>query len=80
MRKLEEIERELERSGKAEALRALAGTAEAQSLGTLIDRTAVEKAVKGGDTEALQRLLGGLLATPEGQRMAEKLRRMMETK
>lgn len=80
MRNLEDIGRELEQSGKASQLKALADSAEAKRLGALVDRPAVEKAVKGGDAEALRALLGGVLATPEGQRMADKLRRMMESK
>lgn len=80
MRNLEEISKALEESGKADALKALSDSADARRLGAMVDRPAVEKAVKGGDTEALRKLLGGVLASPEGQRMAEKLRQMMQEK
>ncbi len=78
MRDLEALSRELERSGRAGAFRELARSDEAKRLGAMVDRPAVEEAVRGGDTEALRKLLGGVLATPEGQRMAQRLRQMME--
>ena len=80
MRELEEISRELERRGQAEAFRALARSAEARQLGELVDRPAVEEAVRDGDAEALRRLLGAVLATPEGQRVAQRLRQMLDGK
>ena len=80
MRNLEEISNALKESGKADQLKALSESADAKRLGTMVDRSAVEKAVKSGDNEALRKLLGGVLASPEGQRMAEKLQRMMREK
>ena len=44
----------------------------------LIDANAVEQAAKSGDGEALRSLLGSLLSTQEGKRLAESVRRMME--
>jgi len=80
MQDLEAISRELERSGRTEAFRELARSDEARRLGAMVDRPAVEEAVRGGDTEALKKLLGGVLATPEGQRVAQQLRQMLEKK
>ena len=69
---------ELRRQGKAEGIRALADSADGQKLGKMIDAAAVEQAVKGGDSAALQQILRGVLGTAEGQRLAESIRRMMQ--
>ena len=44
----------------------------------MIDRGALERAAKTGDAEALRRLLGGVLRTEEGKRLAESIRRVMQ--
>lgn len=80
MQNLEDIGRELERQGKADAIKKLAASADGQKLGKMVDQRAVEKAVKGGDTEALRQMLGKILATSEGQRLAANLKQMMESK
>ncbi len=78
MRDLREKARELERGEKGEALRALAASAEARRVGALLDAQAVEKAVGTGDAEAMRKLLGTLLQTEEGRRLAENVRKMMQ--
>ena len=45
---------------------------------THFNQAAVEKAVKGGDSAALQQILRGVLGTAEGQRLAESIRKMMD--
>ena len=76
MQTLEELGRELERGGRAEELRKLAASDEGKRLGAMLDRQAAERALKSGDAAALRRMLEGLLATEEGRRLAEKLRRL----
>lgn len=78
MQNLEHVARELQKSGKAEGFRALAESADGQKLGQMLDARAVEKAVKGGDSAALQEILKGVLRTAEGQRLAEGIRKMMQ--
>ncbi len=78
MQDLEKMAQELRRQGKAEGIRALADSADGQKLGKMIDAAAVEQAVKGGDSAALQQILRGVLDTAEGQRLAESIRRMMQ--
>ena len=78
MQDLETMARELKKSGKAQGIRALADSADGQKLGQMIDAQAVEKAVKGGDSAALQQILRGVLSTAEGQRLAENIRKMMK--
>ncbi|MBR5093599.1 MAG: hypothetical protein IK095_00755, partial [Oscillospiraceae bacterium] len=73
MQDLEKAMRELERSGKVDALRALAGSPDGQRLSRSIDQAALEKAVKTGDSAALQQILRGVLSTGEGRRLAEEL-------
>ena len=75
---LDQMTQELRRQGKAEGIRALADSADGQKLAGMIDAAAVEKAVKGGDSAALQQILRGVLSTAEGQRLAANIRSMMQ--
>ena len=78
MQNFEEIGRQLKQSGKERELRRLAETADGQKLCSMIDRQALEKAAKSGDAEALKNMLGKLLSTEEGQRLALTVKKMME--
>ena len=61
-------------SGKnGDALRALAGSPEAQRLGKQMDSAAAEKIIRSGDGAQMRALLQQLLATPEGRSLAKKL-------
>lgn len=74
----ERIGRELERQGKAEKLKSLADSEEGKAISQMIDADAVRKAAKSGDTAALKTILSQVLATSEGQRLAENLKKAME--
>ena len=78
MQNFEQLGRELERRGKTEQIKQLAESEDGVKLAKLIDANAVEQAAKSGDGEALHSLLGSLLSTQEGKRLAESVRRMME--
>ena len=78
MQELEKLEQELLRAGKAREIRALADSADGQKLGQMIDGGAVERAVKTGDSAALQQILRTVLGTDEGRRLAENLRTMVK--
>ena len=78
MQNFEQLGRELERRGKTEQIKQLAESEDGVKLAKLIDANAVEQAAKCGDGEALRSLLGSLLSTQEGKRLAESVRRMME--
>ena len=78
MQDLESMARALQREGKTARIRALADSDDGRRLGQMIDAGAVEKALKGGDSAALQQILRGVLGTAEGQRLAESLRKVME--
>ena len=77
MQDLEKLARELQRQGKAEGLRTLAESEDGKKLGRMIDAKALEKALQGGDSAALRKLLHGALRSAEGQRLAENLRSML---
>lgn len=79
MKDLRQIARELEQSGRGGAIRALADSPEGKSLGGLLDAQAAERAVQSGDAAALREMLGRVLATDEGRRLAENVRRLMES-
>ena len=78
MQNLETIGRELQRSGKAEDIRKLAASEDGQKLSRMLDGKAVEQAARSGDNEALRSLLGQVLRTREGQRLAENIQKLMQ--
>lgn len=78
MQDLEKLAQELRRRGKTEGIRALATSEDGQKLGSMIDGEEAERALRSGDSAALQQLLRGVLGTDEGRRLAEKLRSLME--
>lgn len=80
MQSFQELERELERQGKTERIRALAESDDGQRLGRMVDARAVEEAARTGDADALRRMLTQVLNTDEGKRLAENVRRMMQEK
>ena len=73
----EKLARELERSGKGEALRQLGSSAEGKKLERMIDGAALQKALQRGDAASLKKMLGALLSTPEGKTLAEDVNRIM---
>lgn len=77
MQNFEELGRELQRRGKTESIKALADSPDGEKLAGMLDRSALERAAKAGDAEALRRLLGSVLRTEEGKRLAENIRRVM---
>ena len=77
MQNFESIGRELERRGKTEEIKKIAESADGQRLSRMIDPKAVENAAKSGDSEALKSILGSVLSTAEGQRLAESVKRLM---
>ena len=79
MQNFEQLGRELERRGKTKELRALAESEDGAKLSAMLDADALSKAAKSGDSAALRRILGGVLRTEEGKRLAENIRRMMES-
>lgn len=78
MSDLEELGRELERRGKAGALRELAASADGQRLARRLDTEAVEAAARSGDAAALAALLRGVLGTAEGRRLAKSVEELMK--
>ena len=78
MQNLENMSRELQRSGKAAQLRTLAESADGQRLSQMLDGKAVEQAARSGDSEALQSILGQVLSTREGRRLAESIQKLMQ--
>ena len=78
MRDLEQIGRELQQQGKAEAVKAIAESPEGRRLGQLLDGKAIETAAKTGDTAALQTMLRQVLATGEGRALAAKLQEILK--
>ena len=77
MQNFEQLGRELQRRGKTESIKALADSPDGEKLAGMLDQSALERAAKAGDAEALRRLLGSVLRTEEGKRLAENIRRVM---
>ncbi len=77
MNDLERLAKELGRGEKGEALRKLGSSADGRALESAVDGAALKKAFAEGDAAALRRMLGALLATPEGKRLAEDVGKIM---
>ena len=78
MQNFEALSRELERRGKTEEIKKIAQSSDGQCISSMLDPQTMEKAARGGDTESLKNMLGKILETPEGRRLAESVRKMME--
>ncbi len=78
MQELEKMAQELRRRGKTEGIRALADSADGRKLGSMIDGEAAQRALRSGDSAALQQLLRGVLGTDEGRRLVTELQSLME--
>ena len=78
MQNFEQLGKELERRGKAEDIKRLAQSEDSVKLAGMIDALEIEQAARSGDGDALRRMLSTVLATPEGQKLAEKVRKRME--
>ena len=77
MQNLEELGRELERRGKTRALQELAASEDGARLAAMLDAEGLGRAAKSGDSEALRRMLGAVMQTEEGRRLAAGIRKMM---
>ena len=78
MQNFEQLGRELERRGKTDALRALAESEDGARLAAMLDGNRLQEAAKAGDSAALRAMLGSVLGTEEGKRLAEGIRKMMK--
>lgn len=77
MNDLERLTKELGRGEKGEALRKLGSSADGRALESAVDGAALEKAFASGDAATLRKMLGALLATPEGRRLADDVGKIM---
>lgn len=73
----EKLARELAGGEKGEALRRLGSSPEGKKLEGMIDGEALRKALQSGNTATLQKMLGELLSTPEGRRLAGDVNKIM---
>ena len=78
MKNLEDMERRLVQSGKADKVRAIADSKYGQNLLRKLDANQVERAVQSGDSDALSRILMDVLRTSEGRRIAQQLEQTMK--
>ena len=77
MQNFEQVGRELQKRGKSDELKALAESPDGKKLGQMVDSSAIGQAARAGDSEALKKMLGQVLSTDEGRRLAESIRKMM---
>lgn len=78
MRKFEELSRELEKRGKADAVRQLAESEDGVQLSRMLSAGEAERAAKSGDTQAISELISRVLSTDAGKRLAENVKKMMQ--
>ena len=76
MENIEAFGTELLNSKKGDSIRALADSAEGKALSEKLDPAEVERAARSGDAEAIKKLIGSVLSTPEGRSLAEKLSKL----
>ena len=79
MQNFEQLGRELERRGKTRELEALAQSEDSHRLAAMLDTAGLKEAAKVGDQDKLRAMLGTVLSTEEGRRLAEGIRKMMST-
>jgi hypothetical protein len=77
MKNIEDMERQLRESGKADRVRAIADSRDGQRLMEKLDTDRVERAVRSGDSDALRSILMDVLRTGEGRRIAKQLEETM---
>ena len=78
MQSFEDIKRELSKSGKGAELNALAQSKDGARLAAMLDGEKLQKAAQSGDGEALRAMLGTVLSTEEGRRLAADIKKLME--
>ena len=78
MQSFEDIKRGLARSGKGAELEALARSKDGAKLAAVLDGEKLQKAAQSGDGEALRAMLGTVLSTEEGRRLAADIKKLME--
>ncbi len=79
MQNFEQLGRELERRGKKRELEALAASEDSRRLAAMLDTAGIKEAARAGDQDRLRAMLGTVLSTEEGRRLAEGIRSMMST-
>ncbi len=70
--------KELLKGRNTDELEMLAKGKDGKKLAGMLDREAAERALQTGDTAALQGMLEKLLATPEGQRLAQEVKKAVK--
>lgn len=75
MADLEALEREIRSSPAAETLKNAADSPEGRKVLEKLDTAKVSEAARTGDMQALKNILAGVLSTPEGQALAQKIRK-----
>ena len=78
MQSFEDIKLKLSKSGKDAELNALARSADGAKLSAMLDGEKLQKAAQTGDGEALRAMLGTVLSTEEGRRLAVNIKKLME--
>ena len=78
MQSFEDVQRELARSGKGAELSALARSADGAKLSAMLDGEKLQRAAQTGDAASLRAMLGTVLSTEEGRRLAANIKKLME--
>ena len=75
MAEFEALEREIRSSPAAESLKKAAESEAGKKVLAGLDAEKVTKAAREGDMQTLKDIVAGVLATPEGQELARKIRK-----
>ena len=78
MQSFEDIKLKLSKSGKGAELNALARSEDGAKLSAMLDGEKLQKAAQSGDTASLRAMLGTVLGSEEGRRLAANIKKLME--
>lgn len=78
MKELEELERKLAQAGKLDRLQAIADSQDGRTLAGALDTDQLQQAARSGDTDALRAILGQVLQTDAGKRLARQVKDAMQ--
>lgn len=78
MQSFEDVKRELSKSGKGAELSTLAQSVDGAKLSAMLDGEKLQKAAQSGDAAYLRAMLGTVLGSEEGRRLAANIKKLME--
>jgi len=80
MNDLSKLEKELKSIQNVDKIKNVAASPEGQRLSKTLDTAAIEKAVKSGNTAAMQSMIGEILKSSDGQELYRQIQNALKGK